>query len=156
MSYKDNKASLEEIIKLLPEAQGEQLMSFINICGIKPRWYATNSFNTKYRNEILYRFRIENDDHYYLNITLCKPVSELDGILLSLSKAQRDFYFKHIRRCRHCNPSHGNGKQINILGELYHICAEPEAEATDPSKEELKLFAELVEARKAHINSLIV
>ena len=70
---------------------------------------------------------------------------------MALSDEKRAFYFKNIRRCKHCNPSHGNGKRFLILGSEYRGCAEPEIEIKNPSASDLEMLCKFVEVRKQNI-----
>jgi len=157
MAYKDNKAPLEEIAKLMPKDLQNNLFSFLEKTKTSPRWYATNSFNYKYKNGIVYRFRITGmglsayiGNGWQINLTLSKPC-DLDETLSRLSEKDRKFYLKNIRKCNHCNPNHGKGKLFTILGNEYWGCAEPEVEIVNPSENDIKTLCKFFEIRKENI-----
>ncbi|MDD4493795.1 MAG: hypothetical protein PHV32_05530 [Eubacteriales bacterium] len=91
MSYKDTKAPLEEIAKLLPDTERNNLF-FLEKTKTTPRWYATNSFNVRYKNGIIYRFGI-SENEWCITLTLAKPC-DLDETLLALTKEKREFTLK--------------------------------------------------------------
>jgi hypothetical protein len=100
MAYKDNKAPLEEIAKLMPKIIQSNLFLFLEKTKTSPRWYATNSFNYKYKNGIVYRFRINGNGLYehigngwQINLTLSMPC-DLDETLMDLSEEERIFFSK--------------------------------------------------------------
>lgn len=150
MSYKDKMAPLEELVNYLQDKEKETLLSFIAKTKTKPHWYATNSFNVKYKNRILYRFHISEKGYWTINLTLANPI-DLDKTLLSLPNELQDFYFKNLRRCKHCNPNHGNGKRFVILGNEYFGCAEPEVEITNPSVDDIIILTKLTDVRRENI-----
>jgi hypothetical protein len=149
MPYTDNKAPLEEFVKMMPTNEQKKLFSFMEKTKTSPRWYATNSFNTKYKNGVIYRLRIF-ENGWQINLTLSKPC-DLEETLMALSEEERIFYFKNIRKCKHCNPNHGNGKLFVILGHEYWVCAEPEVEIKNPSIPDIDLLCGFVEIRKQNI-----
>jgi len=150
MSYKENKAPLGEIAGLLPDAERVNLFSFIERTKTTPRWYATNSFNVRYKNGIIYRFSISGDGYWQINLTLAKP-SDLDETLLALPEDEREYFIRNLRRCRQCNPKHGKGKRFVILGREHWGCAEPEVEVTNPSAGDIDMLCRYTEVRKQNI-----
>jgi hypothetical protein len=150
MSYKDTKAPLSEIAKLLSEAERNNLFSFLKKTKTSPRWYATNSFSVRYNNGIIFRFGISENGQWRINLTLARPC-DLDETLMTLSNKERDFYFKNIRRCKHCNPGHGNGKMFVILAREYWCCAEPEVEIINPTPSDIDILCKFVDIRKQNI-----
>ena len=150
MSYKDTKISLEERAKILPDTEKNNLLLFLEKTKTSPRWYATNSYNVRYKNGIIYRFRILDNGSWTINFTLAKPC-DLDETLNALPVGDREFYFRNIRRCRHCNPAHGNGRRFVILGDEYWGCAEPEIEITNPTASDVDMLCKFTEMRKQNI-----
>ncbi len=153
MSYLDTKAPLEEIIKLLPKNHQENLLQFLDKTKTKPRWYATNAFNYRYRGKIVYRFGIGENGSWRIFITLAHP-NELDNTLLQLSGELRQFFLENLRTCKHCNPAHGDGKRFVILSKEYFGCAEPELEMFNPSAGDIDFLCEYVNVRKANIKRI--
>jgi hypothetical protein len=157
MSYKNNKAPLEEIVKLMPQNMQDNLFMFLEKTKTSPRWYATNSFNYKFKNKSVYRFRINGVGLYshigngwQINLTLSFP-DDLDETLNGLTEKERKFYFKNIRKCRRCNPDHGKGKRFVILGNEYWGCAEPEIEIVNPTVSDINILCKLFDIRKQNI-----
>lgn len=151
MAYTDRKISLEECAGMLPADERESLRSFLAKTGTSPRWYATNSFNVRYRGGIVYRFRIFESGSWVINLTLAKP-ADLDETLMTLPGEERCFYFNNLRRCKRCNPAHGDGKRFVILGDEYWGCAEPEIEMENPAAADVDMLSRFVEIRKRNIS----
>jgi hypothetical protein len=153
MSYLDNKLPLETVMNRLPEdrqAALNSLLGHLKSMRLTPRWYATDSFNVKYKGRIVFRFKVSINGDWGINFTVAN-VSDLDEALSPLSKPMLDFYFKNLRFCRHCNPTHGDGRIVTILGHPYGVCAEPEIYLSNPSQEEVEMLKSFVEIRKANI-----
>ncbi len=155
MSYLDNKVSLETLLSYAAEQNRDPLVALLDYMKTKrlsPRWYATNSMNVKYKNAIIFRFRVFTEGDWELNLTVAKE-SDLDIVLRSLNSEMQAFYFKNLRPCRHCNPKHGDGRQITILGESYYICAAPEIQMKNPTLADVNMLQEFVDVRIDNIRA---
>lgn len=152
MPYTDKKAPLTDIAQSLTEDNRRVLNAFLAETGTSPRWYATDSFHVRYRGKMVFRFRIFPTGDWTLNLTVARP-EDLDEALLALTGDQRKFYFENLRRCRHCNPRHGNGKRFVILGREYWGCAEPEMEIRNPPMAAVDCLAGFVARRKDNIRA---
>lgn len=137
--------SLDETIALLPKKQQDEIRLFLK--STNPRWYATNSFAYKYNGKSVYRLNFTKLDSWRINLTLDK-YPNLDLALLGISDDLRSFYFEHIRKCKHCNPAHGNGGKFIILGNEFFGCGEPEIEMENPTINEIQILLSFIEIRK--------
>ncbi|MHB0999011.1 MAG: hypothetical protein ACYC27_07170 [Armatimonadota bacterium] len=154
MSYKDKKLPIETLMAYLTNDKRyalQHLLDHMKSIRISPHWYATNAFNVKYKGAIIFRFSISEDGNWGINFTVAK-VCDLDETLNALSSDMSDFFFVNLRRCNHCNSKHGNGKQIVILGNDYHICAEPEIQMRNPSMEDIEYMKRFVAVRIDNIS----
>lgn len=155
MSYKDTRLPLETLLLNLPEdrqASLSCLLAYMKSMNISPHWYATNSLNVKYKNTIVFRFCIRQDGDWDINLTVARE-SDLDETLSMLSQDKQDFYFKNLRPCRNCNPAHGKGRQITILGQQYYICAAPEIQMRNPSLDDVQYLQQFVDVRMNNIKT---
>ena len=153
MSYLDNKVSLDTLLSYVADQNTEPLVSLLDFMKTKrlsPRWYATNSMNVKYKNAVIFRFHVFPEGDWEINLTVARE-SDLDDVLSSLSSDMQAFYFKNLRPCRHCNPKHGDGRQITILGNEYYICAAPEIQMRNPSLVDVKMLQAFVDIRVGNI-----
>ncbi len=155
MTYLDTKLPLETLLQRLPDDKRASLvwlLDYMKEMRISPHWYATNSMNVKFKNTIVFRFRIHPEGDWDINLTVARE-EDLDGTLSSLSKDMQDFYIKNLRPCRHCNPAHGKGRMITILGQEYYICAAPEIEMRNPSIDDVRYLQQFVDVRMNNIKS---
>jgi hypothetical protein len=153
MSYLNKKIPLEEVIKLLLQTQQENILFFLEKTKTNPRWYATNSFSYRYKGNIVYRLNFSDKGYWRIVLTLAKP-NYLDETLNRMSAELQKFYFHHLRTCKHCNPSHGNGKRFIILGNEYFGCAEPEVEIINPTIADIEILCKYIDIRKENIKQL--
>ncbi|HBL84703.1 MAG: hypothetical protein A2Y17_11260 [Clostridiales bacterium GWF2_38_85] len=149
-SYLDSKKSFEETALLLPQNQQENLRLFLEITKTKPKWYATNNFKYSYNGISVYRLNFTEKDTWRINLTVEKA-GNIDEVLLLLSKPFQDFFFTNLRRCKQCNPAHGNGKRIIILDNEYFVCAEPEIQICNPTVSDIEMLYEVINLRKNNI-----
>ncbi len=155
MSYLDTKLPLEALLQNLPDEKRASLvwlLDYMKAQRISPHWYATNSMNVKFKNTIVFRFCIRPEGDWDINLTVARE-DDLDSTLRSLSQEMQDFYFKHLRPCRQCNPTHGKGRQITILGQEYYICAAPEIQMRNPSIDDVRYLQQFVDVRMNNIKS---
>ena len=132
----------------------ENICDLIDFCKElrhNPKWYATNSFNIKYKNKIIFRFHVFEDNRTHLYFTVANK-GDLDGVLYGLEKDMQTFYFDNLRRCSHCNPTHGDGKRVTILSNDYWVCAEAEMFFENPTKEQIEYIKKFIYIRKENIN----
>jgi len=156
MKQNANKPTVEQLVDFLPQGLKDNMHELIEACGkrkMTPRWYATNSFNIKYKGKVIFRFRIFEDGIVDIYFTVSNR-TDLDGLLGSLSNDMRKFYFTNLRLCSHCNPAHGNGCRIQILGNEYDVCAEPEMFIKNPSKEQIVYLIKFIDIRRGHIGGI--
>ena len=157
LEQKNNKPTFEQLADFLPSKLKDNMYDLIESCKklkMIPRWYATNSFNIKYKGKMVFRFRIFEDGVVHLYFTVAKRV-DLDSLLTDLPKDMQEFYFTNIRRCLHCNPAHGDGQKIQILNNNYWICAEPEICIYNPSKEQIEYLTKFITIRREYINGMV-
>jgi len=150
---KTEKPELEQLVDLLPSNLKENMNVFIGACKerrMTPRWYATNSFNIKYKGKVVFRFRIFEEGIVDIYFTVANK-ADLDEVLSGLPDRMREFYFMNLRPCLHCNPTHGNGRKINILGNEYFVCAEPEIFIKNPTKEQIGYLIDFIDVRRENI-----
>jgi hypothetical protein len=150
MSFKDTKLPLDEVLKYLPMDKRENINIFLESSKLKPHWYATNAFNVKFLGKIIYRFSISKSGNISLFFTVAERC-DTNNVIFSLPEDMKRFYFDNLRLCTHCNPSHGNGRIVNILGTEYGVCAEPEMRIDNPTKLHLDYLIKFIEIRKANI-----
>jgi hypothetical protein len=148
----DIKPGYEQIASTLPPNTREALdalVDFFRGWRLSPRWYATGAMNIKFRGKIILRFTVcgSRVDVFF---TLATP-EDLDGVLAALTQEQRRFYFEHLRRCTGCTPKHGGGRQVTLLGQTEHVCAEPEIRITNPSVLQARMLTELAKVRRENI-----
>ena len=156
MKQKANKPTVEQLLDFLPQNLKDNMHELIEACGerkMTPRWYATNSFNIKYKGKVVFRFRIFESgvvDLYFIVTNM----TDIDNVLSNLSEDMRKFYFTNIRRCLHCNPAHGNGNKVRILNNEYWVCAATEMFIRNPSKEQIGYLIKFIDIRREYINRI--
>jgi hypothetical protein len=148
----DSKPGYEQIASaLLPDTREalDALVDFFRGWRLSPRWYATGAMNIKFRGKIILRFTVFGTrvDVFF---TLAAP-EDLNGVLAALTQEQRRFFFENLRRCTGCNPKHGGGRQVTLLGQTGHVCAEPEIRITNPSVLQAQMLTGLAEVRRENI-----
>lgn len=152
-SYLDSKISLAETIGLLPQKQQENLQLFLEKSKTKPRWYATNSFKYSYNGISVYRLNFSEKNTWRINLVVAKP-ENIDETLLFLAKPLQDFFFTNLRHCKHCNPAHGDGRRMIILGNACFVCAEPEIQICNPAVSDIDMLCEVINIRKNSIKQM--
>ena len=147
------KPSYDSYAPLVLDAQKlaimQPLIDYIGELKSKPRWYATNAYNVKYKGKMVFRFSM-HDNNLHIYFTVARP-SRLDGVLAPLAPDLLQFYFKNLRSCRHCNPAHGDGRTVYILGKEYKVCAEAEMFFANPTAEDIANIIAFVDVRRADI-----
>lgn len=150
MSYKVTKLPLEDVLKYLSVDLRENINELLKNSRLKPHWYATNAFNVKFLGKIIYRFSISESGNISLFFTVAERC-DINNVIFSLPEDMKKFYFDNLRLCNHCNPSHGNGRIVNILGTEYGVCAEAEMRINNPTKLHFDYLLKFIEIRKANI-----
>lgn len=148
----EGKPTYEEIVKTLPDDVRlgmDELMGFFHEQNLRPHWYAANAMNIKYRGKIILRFTVTNGrvDVYFT----VADAGDLDCVLGAQTVSVRQFFFENLRLCTHCNPRHGAGKPMTILGRAVNVCAEPEIKITNPSREQVQQLKSLALLRRENI-----
>ena len=157
LEQKKNKPTFEQLAGFLSSDLKDNMYELIESCKklkMIPRWYATNSFNVKYKGKMVFRFRFFENGVVDLYFTVTN-MNDIDSVLSNLSEDMRKFYFANIRRCLHCNPTHGDGKKVHILNNDYWICAAPEMFVKNPSKEQIGYLTKFIAIRREYINSMV-
>jgi hypothetical protein len=153
MSYKDNKLPLEDVLNFLSDDYKitvQNFIAYLKEIKLTPRWYATNGFKIMYKGRTVFRFTIYRNKNMSLFFTVADKC-DLDEVIGNVSEEMQKFYFKNLRRCVQCNPSHGRGLIINILNQEYGVCAEPEMRFDNPTEEQFDYIKKFIEVRKNNI-----
>ena len=147
--------TFEEVAAQLPDARARQfiqeLMAFCGELRMTPRWYATNSFNIKFKGKVVCRFSMHGRLDLYLTVEPSRD--RLEQALESMTPALRQFYFDHMRRCTQCNPTH-QGASLTLFGVTYDkLCGIGEMFLRDPHEALLPPLDEFVLWRRGHIQN---
>lgn len=127
----------------------DEFVSYLKSIKLVPKWYATNAYHVKFKGKMIFRFSMGND-WISLFFTVSKP-SDLNKVISLLPSEMQKYYYKNLRRCLGCNPTHGKGKRIEILDNEYWICAEPEMRIDNPTKEDIEILKKFISVRKENI-----
>ncbi|OJU09447.1 MAG: hypothetical protein BGN88_09970 [Clostridiales bacterium 43-6] len=152
-SYLDSKTTIEETVKLLPKQVQEDIKYFFEKTKTNPKWYATYNFKYTYNGLGVYRLNFSKPDIWRINFTLAKP-DKLNDVLMTIHDELRTFFICNLRKCKHCNPKHGNGGRFIILDNEYFVCAEPEIEIENPSISDVDMLCKFFEIRKNIIKEI--
>ena len=117
---------------------------------LKPKWYATNAYNVKYRGKMIFRFTMNAEQNTVSLFFTISDVAGIDAVLEPLPEGMKQFYFDHFRACTHCNPAH-SGRKVTVLGRDCVCCAEPEMRVDDPTDAEYGMLLRFVPVRKEKI-----
>lgn len=131
-----------------------ELISFFKELRLSPRWYATNAFNFKYKGKMILRFTIGNGldnipDRVDIFFTL-SSLTDLEQRLYDIDDEKMfEFYFDNIRKCINCNPKHGGGRTIHVLGKTIRgLCIPGEMRIINPTKEQIEYLKKFVHYRR--------
>jgi len=145
--------SFEDVAAQLPDARVRQfiqeLMAYCGELRMKPRWYATNSFNIKFKGKVVCRFSMHGRLDLYITVEPAR--AKLEQALESMTPELRQFYFDHMRRCTQCSPKH-QSTSVTLFGTTYDkLCGIGEMFLRDPHGELLSTLREFVLWRREYI-----
>lgn len=128
----------------------DELVQYLKTIKLTPRWYATNAYNVKYKGRMIFRFTIGANNGVSLFFTVADK-ADLDGVLAALPEEIQSYYFKSFRACTECNPAHGGGRKVSLLGKTYGCCAEPEMRINNPVRDDLGYIIGFIPIRRENI-----
>jgi len=147
-SFDDVAAQLSDI-----EARQliQELMAFCAELRMVPRWYATNSFNIKFKGKVVCRFSMHGNLDLYLPVESAR--SALESALENMAPELRQLYFTHMRRCKQCSPTH-QSTSLTLFGVTYDkLCGIGEMSLRNPHKELLPSLQAFILWRRAYIQT---
>jgi len=138
----------------------KSFLDFIEFCvalRMKPRLYASEKMNMKYKGKMILRFDPSClDGNLYIFFTVGFH-RELDKILSKQPADIQQFYVDNIRRCgqeecTECKPV-PKGIVLNILGTNYEFC-NTGMRFVNPTKEQFEYIKKFVVIRREHIKNV--
>jgi len=136
-------------------------LNFIDFCTdlkLKPRLYASEKMNIKYKGKMILRFDPSCLDGSLSIFFTVGYFHELSDILSSLSEDIQQFFIENNRRCNKelcigCKPI--PKRVLNILGADHELCW-TEMVFRNPTKEQFEYIKKFVAIRREHIKNVTI